>query len=65
MLGQHKTTISFHDKVDVSDLISFEVDILKVEQLLWLKKRADPSNEGARLPMQEKQILISALIDVN
>jgi hypothetical protein len=47
MLRKNKSTITLHDEVNIGDLISFEIDILKIKQLLWLEQWAHPSNEGA------------------
>jgi hypothetical protein len=37
---------SLYQKVNVSDIISLEVDILVFWSHDWLQKRTDPGNEG-------------------
>ena len=65
MFRKHEPTISFHYKVYVGDLISLEVDVLEVQQLLWLEQRTEPRDERTRLPMEEVQALVSVFVNVD
>ena len=64
MLWKHVATATFLQKVHVSDIVTFKMDVLLVILNLAFQKRAEPSYESFWLFLQELKVLISTLVDV-
>jgi hypothetical protein len=65
MLWEHHPTVAIFEEIDAIDRVSLKVHILVLLDDDRLEKWAYPSEEGARLVLQELQSLVQVLVQVN